>query len=272
MTNENALTVTEGKEPVELSVADVKKHIAPNATDKELFYFMNIAKSYGLNPFKREIHFVKYGNDPGQSIVGYEIYLKRAEATGKLDGWNVTIVDTGTKNERAVITIYRKDRTHPFVWEVARSEFDRQQATWKAMPHFMLKKVAIAQGFRLAFPEDLGGMPYIPEEIPNPGNGGSESLPPAPSGSTSYPDNNTPPPAGGIPSKAATAAQAKKIYATGAAKGASKELVTEMCRWYRKGDKMTKEEASYIIENFDEVMKRYMDDELGPEDEPDEAA
>jgi len=96
--------------------------------------------------------------------------------------------------------------------------------------------------------------------------------PPAPSGSTSYPDNNTPPPAGGIPSKAATAAQAKKIYATGAAKGASKELVTEMCRWYRKGDKMTKEEASYIIENFDDVMKRYMDDELGPEDEPDEAA
>jgi len=47
------------------------------------------------------------------------------------------------------------------------------------MPTFMLKKVAIAQGFRLAFPDDLGGMPYIPEELPNDkgGNTVSETLP-----------------------------------------------------------------------------------------------
>jgi hypothetical protein len=29
------------------------------------------------------------------------------------------------------------------------------------MPRFMLKKVAIGQAFRLAFPEELGGMPYM---------------------------------------------------------------------------------------------------------------
>jgi len=150
---------------VELNIEDIKKYIAPEANDKELFMFVNIAKSYGLNPFKREIHFVKYGNNPGQIIVGYETYLKRAERTGLLDGWEVKIVDIGKPTERAVITIYRKDRSHPFVWEVYRREFDKGQASWKTMPHFMLKKVAIAQGFRLAFPEDLGGMPYIAEEI-----------------------------------------------------------------------------------------------------------
>jgi hypothetical protein len=29
----------------------------------------------------------------------------------------------------------------------------------------MLKKVAICQGFRLAFPDEMGGMPYAPEEL-----------------------------------------------------------------------------------------------------------
>jgi len=162
------------EEEITLSVADVRKHIAPNATEKELFMFLNIARSYGLNPFKREIHFVKYGNAPGSIIVGYETYLKRAERTSLLDGWSVKVLDKGKDTERAEITIHRKDQGTPFVWEVFRSEFDKGQSTWKAMPQFMLKKVAIAQGFRLAFPLEMGGMPYIPEEI---SSGGSEQLP-----------------------------------------------------------------------------------------------
>jgi len=149
---------------IELDAGDVKQYIAQNATDKELYFFMNIAKSFGLNPFKKEIHFVKYGSQPGQTIVGYETYIKRAERTGLLDGWSVW-VDKDNIGEKAVIQINRKDRNHSFIWEVYRKEFDKQQSTWKAMPYFMLKKVAISQGFRLAFPEEVGGMPYTPDEI-----------------------------------------------------------------------------------------------------------
>lgn len=158
------LSTVEQLPQIELNVEDVKKYICPGATDKELYLFMNIAKSYGLNPFKREVHFVKYGSNPGQTIVGYESYIKRAERTGLLDGWEV---DLGKDDlgEKATITIYRKDRKNPFRWTVYRTEFDTQQANWKKMPLFMLRKVAISQGFRLAFPEELGGMPYIPEEI-----------------------------------------------------------------------------------------------------------
>jgi phage recombination protein Bet len=155
------------REDFQISMADVKKYIAPGATDKELFVFMGVAKSYGLNPMKREIHFVKYGQNPGQVIVGYESYIKRAESTGKLDGWKVSIADMGKPEERAIIEIRRKDFSQPFVWEVYRKEFDKGQANWKNMPTFMLKKVAIAQGFRLAFPSEIGGMPYVPEELPS---------------------------------------------------------------------------------------------------------
>ena len=44
------------------------------------------------------------------------------------------------------------------------------------MPNFMLKKVAIAQGFRLAFPDELGGLPYLAEELPSTAKLSSEEL------------------------------------------------------------------------------------------------
>ena len=168
------------KDDIKLSVADVKKYIAPNATDKELFMFMGISKSFGLNPFKREVHFIKYGQQAASIVVGYEQYIKRAERSGKLDGWKCWI-ERDDIGEKAIIEIKRKDQSIPIRWEVYRKEFDKGQSTWKSMPTFMLKKVAIAQGFRLAFSEDVGGMPYIPEEMPdNKGGGVTEALPVAP--------------------------------------------------------------------------------------------
>ncbi len=173
------------KNDVQISIEDIKKYIAPSATDKELFLFMGIAKAYGLNPLKREIHFVKRKHkepdgrwvEVGTSIVGYEVYLKRAERTGKLDGWKCWI-EKDNIGEKAIVEIKRKDQTLPVRWEVYRKEFDTEKSTWLKMPTFMLKKVAIAQGFRMAFPDDLGGMPYIPEEMPHDkGRGVSEALP-----------------------------------------------------------------------------------------------
>lgn len=165
MSNEIAVQGAVNAPQIMLSESDVKKYIAPTATDKELFLFMGIARSYGLNPFKREIYFLKYGGKDAAIIVGYESYIKRAERTGLLDGWEVSLA-TDDMGEKAIITIYRKDRSKPFIWTVYRKEFDTGQANWVKMPLFMLRKVAISQGFRLAFPEEIGGMPYIPEELP----------------------------------------------------------------------------------------------------------
>lgn len=212
----------EVKERIEVSMADIKKYIAPNATDKELFMFMGIAKSYGLNPLKREIHFVKYGSAPASIIVGYEIYLKRAERTGKLDGWKCWI-----EGDKAIIEIKRKDQSIPIKWEVDRKEFDKQQSTWKAMPNFMLKKVAIAQGFRLAFPDELGGLPYLAEELPSTAKLSSEELAKDEiiiSEATGQPPEEVPPQANVASQEAKPAliseAQRKRFYAI--AKGSGK--------------------------------------------------
>ena len=153
-----------------------------NAGEKK--QFIEIAMAYNLNPFKREIYCVPYdanvkkpdgswGKERKLSIItGYEVYLKRAERVGALDGWDVVVEGTG-EEMKAVVTIHRKDWSHPFKHEVYFSETAKKdkdgkpQSMWKTMPKFMLKKVAIAQGFRMAFPDEFGGMPYAADELPD---------------------------------------------------------------------------------------------------------
>lgn len=131
--------------------------------------YLQIAKAFNLNPFKREIHVSKY-NGQMAIITGYEVYIKRAERTGQLDGWGVVTSGSVEKNDlKATVTIYRKDRSHPFVWEAEYNEYVQKTKDgsvtkfWKKA-HTMIKKVAISQGFRLCFSDELGGMPYTSEE------------------------------------------------------------------------------------------------------------
>ena len=165
---ENKPVVAEENNIEVMPYEEIKSMFCPTATDKEILFFINIAKANGLNPFKREIHMTKYKTRDGvvfKIMVGYEVYLKRAERTNKMNGWRCEILkgrDAG--DDKAILTIHRKDWNEPFMWEVTRKEVSKGQATWTQMPDFMLKKVAIAQGMRLCFPDEMGGMPYIEEE------------------------------------------------------------------------------------------------------------
>ncbi len=152
-----------------ITKADVRKYLCEKATDKEIDLFLITCNLHGLNPLKREAYLIKYGSSPAQTVVGYETYLKRAEATGQLDGWECTASDTS-----ATIIIYRKDRAYPFKWTIERKEFDKNVAMWNTMPRHMLKKTVISVGFRLCFPETLGGMPYTKEEMEGSGEGAKE--------------------------------------------------------------------------------------------------
>lgn len=127
--------------------------------------FLHICRAFGLNPFKREIYLVPYGKE-ANIIVGYEVYLKRAERSGKLAGWRVwTEGKISDGSLKACIEIRRKDWEHPFYHEVWFREYARGTQIWKEKPITMIKKVVIAQGFRLCFPEELSGLPYTAEEI-----------------------------------------------------------------------------------------------------------
>lgn len=141
-------------------------------TNGEKNSYLQIAKAFNLNPFKREIHVSKY-NGQMSIITGYEVYIKRAERTGQLDGWSViTTGSVETKDLKAILTIHRKDRAHPFIWEAEYNEFVQKTKEGNVTKFWqkatmMIKKVAISQGFRLCFSDELGGMPYTTEEMPD---------------------------------------------------------------------------------------------------------
>lgn len=144
--------------------------LAGTLTKQEQMQFVEVAKAYNLNPFKRELYCVPHVNkETGKRtlslITGYETYIKRAEHTGLLDGWECNIKGQG-QNMKAVATIRRKGWSMPFKHEVYLVEYDQHNTMWKTKPRTMLKKVAIAQAFRLCFPDDMGGMPYTSDELP----------------------------------------------------------------------------------------------------------
>lgn len=139
---------------------------------KQQTQFLEMAQAFGLNPFKRELYAVGYG-DNWNIITGYEVYLKRAERTGKLDGWE-TVIDGVGEQMSCTVIIYRKDWNRPFKHcvyyrEVCQKTKDgKPNSVWSKMPSFMTKKVAVAQGFRMCFPDEFGGMPYTSDEMPDP--------------------------------------------------------------------------------------------------------
>src|SRR5947209_6179016 len=64
-----------------------------SAAQKELC--IKTALSWGLNPLKREIHFVAYQGKEPKIVVGYDVYIKRAERTHNLNGWKAWTEGTG---------------------------------------------------------------------------------------------------------------------------------------------------------------------------------
>ena len=149
--------------------------LGSDLSKQEQSTFIEIASAFNLNPFKREIYCVAYGKDEFRKlsiITGYEVYIKRAERSGKLNGWKAWIKGEG-KDTKAVIEIHRKDWNEPFIHEVDFVEFAQRKKNgeltsfWKKSPRFQLKKVAISQGFRLCFPDEVGGMPYTADELPD---------------------------------------------------------------------------------------------------------
>ena len=133
-------------------------------TEQEKSQFIDICCAFKLNPIKREVYGIKYGNN-FSIVLGYEIYLKRAERTGKLDGYSCEVRKMDN-DLVATCTVYRKDWTHPFVHSVLLSEYHQHNKMWNEKPVTMIKKVCIEQSFRLCFPDELGGLPYGEEELP----------------------------------------------------------------------------------------------------------
>ena len=155
---------------VKLSPAIVKKYLVNGEgkiTDQEVMMFMALCRYQNLNPFLREAYLIKYGTEKATIVVGKETFLKRAVKNPKYRGHETGIDDEG---KVAWAKVYVEGYVVPICCEVDFEEYVGRKRDgsinrmWKEKGRTMLKKVALVQALREAFPEDFGGM-YSPEEI-----------------------------------------------------------------------------------------------------------
>ena len=165
----NAMIKTNGVS-LNLDMNTVKKYICPNATEKEIYMFLQICKVQQLNPFLREIYLVKYGErDAASTLIGIETFRKRAFRNPKYKGHTTTTSGEGsnmTATTDVVVEGYQVPISCTVEYEeyVGRRRDGAPNKFWASKPKTMLKKVSEAQALRTAFPEDFGGL-YSIEEI-----------------------------------------------------------------------------------------------------------
>lgn len=175
-------------ERIDWDAADTRKllinTVAKGATHEEYAMFREMCKGTGLNPFKREIWFIKTKGGV-QMMTGVNGFHEIANKHPQYDGLEIVYgpeiqveLPKEVKGITSIYTfewiecrVYRKDRTHPMVWRAFWREYAQDLVSfrghltnWAKMPSVMLAKCAESMALRKAFPQELNGL-YSAEEM-----------------------------------------------------------------------------------------------------------
>ena len=170
---------------VQLDMQTVQKYVltgSGTATDAEVAGFLAVCKARGLNPMARDAYLVKYGNSPAATITSKDYFVRTATSQPDFDGMRagVVVIDrngtmeyregslVGGRTERLIggwAEVYSKARKYPSKAVVSLSEYDQGRSLWKTKPATMIRKVALVQAIREAYPQKFGGI-YDADEMP----------------------------------------------------------------------------------------------------------
>lgn len=182
---EQSVTFDVNGENVTLTPNTVRNYLVNGSgkiSNQEVAMFINLCKFQHLNPFLKEAYIIKFGSNPAQMITSKEAFMKRAENNPKYAGLKAGVIVL--RNNEVVYSngaftlpsdkvvggwadVLRKDRKEPHHVEISMQEFSKGQSTWKSMPATMIRKTAIVNALREAFPEALGGMYTEDDKNPN---------------------------------------------------------------------------------------------------------
>lgn len=197
---EQIVEYTAGDETIKLTPNVIKNYLVSgnkeNVSLQEVVIFINLCKYNHLNPWLNEVYLIKYGNEPATMVVGKEAFQKRAEANKNYNGCDAGIIVVTKDGDIAYrkgtlklpddnviggyAEVWRKDREYSTRIEVSFDEYVGRKkdgsinSQWSKRPATMIRKVALVQALREAFPGELGGI-YTAEEQgitePNTGSG-----------------------------------------------------------------------------------------------------
>lgn len=174
MSNQNAVAVSNGSAAMlsDERIALLSKTIANGAPPLEFELFVQICNRTGLDPFAKQIYFIRRGDkwSPQTSIDGYRLIAQR---TGQYAGSDEPVYDSEDTDHpnKATVTVWRMvgGQRCPFVasarWSEYAQVFKGQLADmWSRFPYLMLGKCAESLALRKAFPQELSGL-YTREEM-----------------------------------------------------------------------------------------------------------
>ncbi len=188
---DKAVEFMAGDETVRLTPNMIRAYLvsgdAGNVTDQEVVMFLNLCRYQHLNPFLREAYLVKYGNSPATIVTGKDAFMKRAKRNTKYKGFQagvVVLTDKGLEERIGGLVLKGKGEelvggwakvfidgydvpvevTVSFEEYVGKTKAGEVNTQWKGKPATMIRKVALVQALREAFPEDFSGL-YSQEEM-----------------------------------------------------------------------------------------------------------
>ena len=143
-------------------------------TDQEVVMFLSLCNYQHLNPFIREAYLIKFGNNPATMVVGKDVLLKRAMRSEKFSGIQagvIVITDNGELKERegtfvldgeqlvgGWAKVFLNGYVNPIYTSVSMKEYSTGKSNWASKPATMIRKVALAQALREAFPEEMSAL------------------------------------------------------------------------------------------------------------------
>ena len=149
-------------------VETIKRTVASDANTDELRMFLHIAKTYGLDPFNKEIFFWKIKGKP-TIMTSRDGYLKIADRHDEYNGLVSDVVRENDKFRRkaqgidheygtnrgdiigAYALVYRKDREYPVYVFAPFQEYFAGTRVWTQYPSAMILKVAESMALKRAF-------------------------------------------------------------------------------------------------------------------------
>ncbi len=173
---ESPLVVIDGTgNEIELNRARFIRYYLPSgATEEEIFHCYQQTRATGLNPMiPGECHYFKTGDRPMRLFTGYQVYTRKAYASGLIHIHKPDITfDENGKPEECTITLQIKDRPD-FVWttwfdEVKSVTRDgKLNARWNKAGIFQFIKCSVVNTLRWSGLVEFS-LPYIVEEMDEP--------------------------------------------------------------------------------------------------------
>lgn len=155
------------------------------ADPADVVRFMATCRARGLNPLAGDCYMTVYQGASGKSVstvVSKDYFVRTATQDPAFDGMRAGIVVMGKdgqlsyregcicgrQTERLVggwAEVLVRGRSVPSRAEVSLEEYDQHRSLWKTKPATMIRKVALVQALREAFPAKFGGV-YDRDEMP----------------------------------------------------------------------------------------------------------